>query len=106
MIEPSRSRSSLANTGDAQVDVQNCDCCRGHAWNTGRLAKSCRLDFRQLFADLSREAWNRSKSEIARDPPAFRVFEALDLPLLLRYIAGVFRLRFDGREQPADGLFA
>src|SRR5438552_2030937 len=105
MTEPSRSRSNSANTGNAQVDVQNCDSCRSHAWNAGRLTESRRLNFRQLFADLSREARNRSKSEIARDPPPFRMLEALDLPFLLCDVAGVLRFSLYGRQQPADWLF-
>ena len=105
MTDPSRSRSNSANTGNAQVDVQNCDSCRGHAWNTSGLTEGRWLNFSQLFAHLSREARNRSKGKIDRYHSAFRVLEVLDLSLLLCNVAGVFRLSFDGCQQSADWLF-
>src|ERR1019366_8731722 len=99
-------RSNSANMAQAQVDIQNSDGGRSDAWNARRLAQGFLTHSLQLLANLARQARYPVKAERSRNGPPLGILEPRDLPFLLRDIAVVFDLGFNGREQPARGFLA
>src|ERR1017187_241834 len=102
----SRRVRASANTAQAQVDIQNRNRGRGNTRNPRRLTQCFRPHTFELGLHLAGKAGYTREAELRRDRPPPGVFHPLHLALLLRDIATVLDLRFDGSHQTAHWLLA
>src|SRR5579862_5922384 len=94
--------SSLANTRQTQINVQNGNRSGCHAGDSGGLAQRSGLNALQLFTDLPRKAGNVPERKFAGNLTELGFPETVDLALLLGDIACVFGFGFDSCQQTAD----
>src|ERR1035437_3796300 len=97
----SRRVRASANTAQAQVDIQNRNRGRGNTRNPRRLTQCFRPHTFEFGLNLAGKAGYAREAELRRDRPPPGVFHPLHLALLLRDIATVLDLRFDGSHQTA-----
>ena len=73
--------------------------------NAASLPKRLRTNTVELLLHFRRQTGNIRKLEFRRDVPALRVFQPINLALLLRNVAGILGLGFNRRYYTVQRLF-
>src|SRR5438132_1040160 len=89
----------------AQINIEHCNRCWRHSWDSASLPKSLRTNTIKFLLHFCREPWYIRKLELRWDAPSLRVFQPINLPLLLGDVPCILGLSLNSRNNAVQGLF-